>query len=67
MVYSLLLFSTPHVSSLHSFWFTSRQMRTWMRFSADQILCVERTFPYSLLILGDFNKGNLSQELPKYK
>ncbi|KAK7898229.1 hypothetical protein WMY93_019082 [Mugilogobius chulae] len=35
---------------------------------AEQILCVERTFPDSLvIILGDFNKGNLSQELPKYR
>lgn len=35
---------------------------------ADQILCVERTFPDSLVIvLGDFNKGNLSHELPKYR
>ena len=35
---------------------------------ADQILCVERTNPDSLVIvLGDFNKGNLSRELPKYK
>lgn len=34
----------------------------------EQILEVERTFPESLIIvLGDFNKGNLSQELPKYK
>ena len=33
---------------------------------ADQILCVERTNPDSLVIvLGDFNKGNLSRELPK--
>ena len=35
---------------------------------ADQILCVERTNPDSLVIvLGDFNKGNLPRELPKYK
>ena len=35
---------------------------------ADQILCVERTNPDSLVIvLGDFNKGNLTRELPKYK
>ena len=38
------------------------------RMLADQILCVERTNPDSLVIvLGDFNKGNLSRELPKYK
>ena len=35
---------------------------------ADQILCVERTNPDSLVIvLGDFNKGNLTRELPKYR
>ena len=35
---------------------------------ADQIRCVERTNPDSLVIvLGDFNKGNLTHELPKYK
>jgi hypothetical protein len=35
---------------------------------ADQILSVEQTNPDSLVIvLGDFNKGNLSHELPKYK
>ncbi len=35
---------------------------------ADQILSVERTNPDSLVIvLGDFNKGNLSHELPKYR
>ncbi|XP_025753295.1 uncharacterized protein LOC112841966 [Oreochromis niloticus] len=35
---------------------------------AEQILHMERTFPDSLIIaLGDFNKVNLSQELPKYK
>ncbi|XP_035282188.1 uncharacterized protein LOC118231922 [Anguilla anguilla] len=34
---------------------------------ADQILCVERTNPDSfVIVLGDFNKGNLSHELPKY-
>src|SRR4029434_208626 len=36
------------------------------RMLADQ--CVERTNPDSLVIvLGDFNKGNLTRELPKYK
>ena len=35
---------------------------------ADQILSVERTNPDSLVIvLGDFNKGNLTHELPKYR
>lgn len=35
---------------------------------AGQILHAERSFPDSLVIvLGDFNKGNLSQELPKYR
>ncbi|KAG7494291.1 hypothetical protein JOB18_027592 [Solea senegalensis] len=35
---------------------------------ADQILCVERINPDSLVIvLGDFNKGNLTRELPKYR
>ncbi|CAG5948416.1 unnamed protein product [Menidia menidia] len=35
---------------------------------ADQILRVEQTFPDSLVIvLGDFNKGNLTHELPKYR
>lgn len=38
------------------------------RLLADQIREVERKNPDSLVIvLGDFNKGNLSQELPKYK
>ena len=38
------------------------------RMLADQILCVERTNPDSLVIvLGDFNKGNLTRELPKYR
>src|SRR4029434_4962813 len=33
-----------------------------------QILCVERTNPDSLVIvLRDFNKGNLTRKLPKYK
>uniref|UniRef100_A0A1A7YB78 Endonuclease/exonuclease/phosphatase domain-containing protein n=1 Tax=Iconisemion striatum TaxID=60296 RepID=A0A1A7YB78_9TELE len=33
---------------------------------AKQILCIERAYPDSLIIvLGDFNKANLSQELPK--
>ncbi|XP_076732560.1 uncharacterized protein LOC143413418 [Maylandia zebra] len=35
---------------------------------AEQILHTERTYPDSLIIaLGDFNKANLSHELPKYK
>ncbi|KAK3533173.1 hypothetical protein QTP70_012426 [Hemibagrus guttatus] len=35
---------------------------------ADEIQSVERTNPDALVIvLGDFNKGNLSHELPKYK
>ncbi|CAG5929491.1 unnamed protein product [Menidia menidia] len=35
---------------------------------ADQILRVERTYPDSLVIvLGDFNKGNVTHELPKYR
>ncbi|KAK3523223.1 hypothetical protein QTP86_022942, partial [Hemibagrus guttatus] len=35
---------------------------------ADKIQSVERTNPDALVIvLGDFNKGNLSHELPKYK
>lgn len=34
---------------------------------ANQILCVERTHPGSLVIvLGHFNKGNLAHELPQY-
>jgi len=34
---------------------------------ADQILCMEPTNPDSLVIvLGDFNKGDLTNELPKY-
>ncbi|KAG7502796.1 hypothetical protein JOB18_026747 [Solea senegalensis] len=34
----------------------------------DQILCVERINPDSLVIvLVDFNKGNLTRELPKYR
>ncbi|KAG7506751.1 RNA-directed DNA polymerase from transposon BS [Solea senegalensis] len=38
------------------------------RMLADQILCVERINPDSLVIvLGDFNKGNLTRELPKYR
>ncbi|KAK0146554.1 hypothetical protein N1851_014126 [Merluccius polli] len=35
---------------------------------ADQILCVERTNPdYLVIVLGDFNKGNLTHDLPKYR
>ncbi|KAK3527699.1 hypothetical protein QTP86_034173 [Hemibagrus guttatus] len=35
---------------------------------ADEIQSVERTNPDALVtVLGDFNKGNLSHELPKYK
>ena len=35
---------------------------------ADQILCVERTNPdYLVIVLGDFNKGNLTHNLPKYR
>jgi ribosome assembly protein 1 len=35
---------------------------------ADQILDVERTNPDSFVIVGgDFNRGNLSHELPKYR
>ncbi|XP_076735994.1 uncharacterized protein LOC143412342 [Maylandia zebra] len=35
---------------------------------AEQILHTEQTYPDSLIIaLGDFNKANLSHELPKYK
>ncbi len=35
---------------------------------AEQVTNVERNFPDSLLIImGDFNKGNLSRELPKYR
>ncbi|XP_076581854.1 uncharacterized protein LOC143317730 [Chaetodon auriga] len=38
------------------------------RMLADQILRVEWTNPDSLVIvLGDFNKGNLTHELPKYR
>ncbi|XP_061598249.1 NLR family CARD domain-containing protein 3-like [Cololabis saira] len=38
------------------------------RVLADHILNVERTNPDSLVtVLGDFNKGNLSHELPKYR
>ena len=38
------------------------------RVLASQILCVEHENPDSLVIvLGDFNKGNLTQELPKYR
>ena len=35
---------------------------------ADQILDVERTNPDSfVIVVGDFNRGNLSHELPKYR
>ncbi|KAK0146722.1 hypothetical protein N1851_013929 [Merluccius polli] len=38
------------------------------RMLADQILCVERTNPdYLVIVLGDFNKGNLTHDLPKYR
>ncbi len=38
------------------------------RMLADQILSVVQTHPYSLVtVLSDFNKGNLSHELPKYR
>uniref|UniRef100_A0A1A8CJ36 Reverse transcriptase domain-containing protein n=2 Tax=Nothobranchius kadleci TaxID=1051664 RepID=A0A1A8CJ36_NOTKA len=43
-------------------------VREAQRALAEQILSVEQTFPDSLvIILGDFNKANLSQELPKYR
>ncbi|XP_075911483.1 uncharacterized protein LOC142906815 [Petromyzon marinus] len=43
------------------------QVKEAQRMLADQILSVERANPDSLVIvLGDFNKGNLSHELPKY-
>ncbi len=43
-------------------------MQEAQRTLADQILNAERTNPDSLVIvLGDFNKGNLSHELPKYR
>ncbi|KAK0144347.1 RNA-directed DNA polymerase from mobile element jockey [Merluccius polli] len=38
------------------------------RMLADQILCVERSNPdYLVIVLGDFNKGNLTHDLPKYR
>ncbi|KAK3505641.1 hypothetical protein QTP70_021285, partial [Hemibagrus guttatus] len=43
-------------------------VRKAQRALADEIQSVERTNPDALVIvLGDFNKGNLSHELPKYK
>ncbi|KAK3505634.1 hypothetical protein QTP70_021029 [Hemibagrus guttatus] len=43
-------------------------VREVQRALADEIQSVERTNPDALVIvLGDFNKGNLSHELPKYK
>ncbi|KAK3525028.1 hypothetical protein QTP86_013392 [Hemibagrus guttatus] len=43
-------------------------VREAQRALADEIQSVERTNPGALVIvLGDFNKGNLSHELPKYK
>ncbi|KAK0151060.1 hypothetical protein N1851_007806 [Merluccius polli] len=37
------------------------------RMLADQILCVERSNPdYLVIVLGDFNKGNLTHDLPEY-
>ena len=39
-----------------------------LRHLADQITSTERKYPVSILIiLGDFNKSNLSHELPKYR
>ena len=39
-------------------------MQEAQRTLADQILCVERTYPDCLdIVLGDFNKGNLSHKL----
>ncbi|KAK0144339.1 Serine/threonine-protein kinase SMG1 [Merluccius polli] len=38
------------------------------RMLADQILCVEQSNPdYLVIVLGDFNKGNLTHDLPKYR
>ncbi|KAK0133039.1 hypothetical protein N1851_031598 [Merluccius polli] len=38
------------------------------RMLADQILCVERSNPdYLVIVLGEFNKGNLTHDLPKYR
>ena len=43
-------------------------IRVGQRVLANQILSVEHENPDSLVIvLGDFNKGNLTQELPKYR
>ncbi|KAK3534944.1 hypothetical protein QTP70_002030 [Hemibagrus guttatus] len=43
-------------------------VREAQRALADEIQSVEQTNPDALVIvLGDFNKGNLSHELPKYK
>ena len=47
---------------------TQANVQEAQRMVADQILYVERTNPDSLVfVLADFNKGNLTSELPKYK
>ena len=43
-------------------------MQDAQRMLADQILCVERTNPdYLVIVLVDYNKGNLTHDLPKYR
>lgn len=38
------------------------------RVHADQVMCVEQTqFDSIIIVLGDFNRGNVSQDLHKYK
>ena len=61
------------MSSLRSFWSAfyippQNNVQEAQRQLADQILDVERTNPDSfVIVVGDFNRGNLSHELPKYR
>lgn len=55
------------ILAIHPF-HQSANVQEAQRALADQVLSVERTFPdSSFIILGDFNKVNLSHELPKYR
>ncbi|KAG7498097.1 hypothetical protein JOB18_048678 [Solea senegalensis] len=48
--------------------FLGANVQDTQRMLTDQILCVEQANPDSLVIvLGDFNKGNLTHKLPKYR
>ncbi|KAK0134739.1 hypothetical protein N1851_029630 [Merluccius polli] len=53
---------------INSGWCNDANVQDAQRMLADQILCVERSNPdYLVIVLGDFNKGNLTHNLLKYR